>query len=404
MAHGLVDLLANLFIVLFIAQIGSEIAQRLKMPTVVGEIAIGCICGPSLLGIISLEHNEFLHNLSELGAILLLFSVGLETLLGDLKKVGFVAFLSGLIGVVFPLIVGTGWGIYQSYSLPVSLFIGSAFVATSAGITARVIQELNVMDKVESKVILGAAVIDDILAMLVLGVVTSMQGGGSVDTAGIVINTVKAIGFVFLVGFLGSRTMKRQWRFLDAPISPFSPLSLSLSLCLLLSLGATYVGLAPIIGAFLAGMIIAESPHRHSLHKQLEPIIVFIVPFFFVVSGAMVDLSQLASFESVMMVIVVTVLATLTKFIGCGAGALKLGKKSAAIIGIGMVPRGEVGIIIASLGKQMGLFSEQIFSVLIVMSLLTSVIAPPALGALFASQKDDEGSDTPKGDKVAATS
>jgi Kef-type K+ transport system membrane component KefB len=389
MEHHLIESLIMILTVLIAAQVGAEIAQRLKLPSVVGEITAGCIFGPSLLNLIRLDHNQILFFLSEFGAILLLFSVGLETLLKDLKKVGGIALLSGTIGVIFPFILGGAWASAEGYNFAQCLFIGSAFVATSAGITARVLQELQVINRMESRVILGAAVIDDILAMLLLGVVTALQKSSVIDVTSLSITAVQSIGFVLLAGFGGTLLMSKFWRVLDAPLSTFSPLSLSLSLCILMAVISTSLGLAAIIGAFLAGMIIAESPHQHTLQKQLEPLLIFIVPFFFVVSGAMVDVSQLSSLDSIYVVAIVTLLAVFSKLIGCGVGALALGKKSALIVGVGMIPRGEVGIIIASLGRSMKLFDDKLYTVLIVMSLLTSIIAPPILGKLFVNLKQE---------------
>src|ERR1051325_4563357 len=178
--HHDADILLTLFIVFVAAQIGGEIAQRLKLPGVVGEIAAGCVVGPSLLGWIAPEQiatGTPLDVLAEIGVVLLLFAVGLETRLEDLKKVGKVAFLVGILGVLVPFGLGGVWAHASGYDWGKSLFIAAAFVATSAGITARVLQELNALQRTESKVILGAAVIDDILAMLLLGVVVSLQGG-----------------------------------------------------------------------------------------------------------------------------------------------------------------------------------------------------------------------------------
>ncbi len=371
----------ELFLVFAAAQIGAEIAQRLKLPSVVGEIAVGCILGPSLLGWIHI--HEPLEVLAEIGAVLLLFSVGLETRLVDLKKVGAVATLVGVCGVALPFILGAGWAHFSGFDTPKSLFIAAAFVATSAGITAKVLSDMGALNLTASRVILGAAVIDDILAMLLLGVVTALQGGGGINFAGLIFVFVQAVGFVIVITLVGARLMRKSSAWLDAPISSHSPLSFALALCLLLAVAASYLGLAAIIGAFLAGMILAESDQRGSLQKQLHPILAFLVPFFFVVTGAQVDLHALGNISTLTALGIVTVLAVLGKIVGCGLGALSLGRKSALIIGVGMVPRGEVGIIVASLGQQAGVFSGQTYAIIIAMSLLTSVIAPPLLGKLL---------------------
>jgi Kef-type K+ transport system membrane component KefB len=399
MPHG-TNILLALFIVFVAAQIGAEIAQRLKLPAVVGEIAAGCIIGPSVLGWIHLP-SEPLEVLSEIGAVLLLFSVGLETRVGDLRRVGKVAGMVGVLGVVFPFIMGALWARYSGFETPRAMFIAAAFVATSAGITARVLSDLGVLGRKESRVILGAAVIDDILAMLLLGVVTALQGGGGVDYLRLGIVLVQAVGFVLIIAVVGTRIMRKSSNFLDAPINPLSPLTLSLAICLGLAAAASFTGLAAIIGAFLAGMVMAESRQRHALEKQIQPLMAFLVPFFFVVTGAQVNLRELASGSALGMLAFVTLLAVVSKLIGGGLGAISLGRKSALIVGVGMVPRGEVGIIVASLGQQAGVFSPRIYAIIIAMSLLTSVIAPPVLKTLLANapQKPDDA-DMPVGLEV----
>ncbi len=392
MPHG-TNILLALFIVYVAAQVGAEIAQRLKLPAVVGEIAAGCIIGPSALGWIHLP-SEPLEVLSEIGAVLLLFSVGLETRVGDLRRVGMVATLVGVLGVIFPFLLGASWARYSGFETPRAMFIAAAFVATSAGITARVLSDLGVLGRKESRVILGAAVIDDILAMLLLGVVTALQGSGGVDYLRLGIVLVQAVGFVAVIAVVGTRIMRKNSNLLDAPINPLSALTVSLAMCLGLAAAASFTGLAAIIGAFLAGMVMAESRQRHALEKQIQPLMAFLVPFFFVVTGAQVNLRELASVSTLGVLGFVTLLAVVSKLIGGGLGALSLGKKSALIVGVGMVPRGEVGIIVASLGQQAGVFSARIYAIIIAMSLLTSVIAPPVLKALLAKappEPEDEG-------------
>lgn len=377
------EVLLGLFVVYIAAQIGAEMAQRLKLPAVVGEIAAGCIVGSSVLGWIKI--TEPLEVLAEIGAVLLLFSVGLETRVDELKKVGRVATMVGVLGVVLPFVLGAAWAIASGYDTPKAMFVAAAFVATSAGITARVLQDMGVLNRTESRVILGAAVIDDILAMLLLGVVTALQSGGSVNVVNLLLVLVQAIGFVAVIALVGTRIMRRSSPLLELPINPLSPLSISLAICLGLAVASSYLGLAAIIGAFLAGMIAAETEQRHTLETQLRPIMAFLVPFFFVVTGAQVNLAELGSPSVLGTLLVVTLLAIAGKLFGCGLGAWSLGRKSALIVGVGMIPRGEVGIIVASLGLQAGVFSTTMYAIIIAMSLLTSIIAPPALTRLFAS-------------------
>jgi Kef-type K+ transport system membrane component KefB len=382
------EILLGLFIVFVAAQVGAEIAQRLTMPAVVGEIAAGCLVGPSVLGWVQV--NEPLEVLAEIGAVLLLFSVGLETRIGDLKRVGKVATSVGVAGVILPFVIGVAWARLAGFDTSRAMFVAAAFVATSAGITARVLQDLGVLGRTESRVILGAAVIDDILAMLLLGVVTALQGGHGIHLPGLLLVLFQAVSFIALIAVVGTRVMRRSSSLLDAPINPLSPLTLSLAGCLGLAAAASYLGLAAIIGAFLAGMVAAEAEQRLLLEKQIQAILAFLGPYFFVVTGARIELAQLGTPSTLGVLLLVTLLAVIGKLVGCGLGALPLGKKSALIVGVGMIPRGEVGIIIASLGQKAGVFTGATYAIIIAMSLLTSVIAPPALKALLSKAEREQ--------------
>jgi Kef-type K+ transport system membrane component KefB len=279
------------------------------------------------------------------------------------------------------------WAKGSGFDTPKAMFVASAFIATSAGITARVLQDLHVLNRIESRIILGAAVIDDVLAMLVLGVVTALQTGERINIAGLGLVFLQAIGFIALMSLVGTRLMRRFSHLLEAPVNPLSPLTLCLALCLGVAAAASFVGLAAIIGAFLAGMAAAEADQRHTLQTQLQPILALLVPFFFVVTGANVELSELGTMWALATLTIVTVLAIVSKIAGCGIGAWSIGKRSALIVGVGMVPRGEVGIIVASLGLHAGIFNQTIYAIIIAMSLLTSVIAPPALKLFLPGRK-----------------
>jgi len=386
------DILFTLFVVFIAAQLGGEIAQRLKLPGVVGEIAAGCVVGPSLLGLITPDQIAIgtpLDVLAEIGVVLLLFSVGLETRLEDLKKVGKVAFLVGVLGVVIPFGMGSLWAHGSGFSWDKSLFVAAAFVATSAGITARVLQELHALQRIESKVILGAAVIDDILAMLLLGVVVSLQGGGGFDPLHLLVVLAGAIGFIALIGWGGTRVMRWNSNWLEKPRDPHSPLMIVLAMCLGLAYLSTLFGLAAIIGAFLAGMIASETQQRHTLEKQMMPLLALLTPFFFVVTGSKIDLHELANADALIMLAVITVIAIVSKLAGGWLGSLSLGRRSATIIGFGMVPRGEVGVVIASLGLAAGVFTNRMYAIIVAMSLLTAMVTPPVLAWLLKRAGSD---------------
>ncbi len=385
MHHG-ADILLALFTIFVAAQIGAEIAQRLKLPGVVGEIVAGCAIGPGVLGLLSTEQiaaGTPLDVLAEIGVVLLLFAVGLETRLDDLRKVGRSAFLVGILGVIVPFALGSLWAHGNGFEWAQSMFVAAAFVATSAGITARVLQELGVLDRIESRVILGAAVIDDILAMLLLGIVFALQGGDEIDIIGLLLVLAQAVGFVAVIGWVGTRVMRKRAYWLDRPLNPLSPLAISLAICLGLAWLSTGFGLAAIIGAFLAGMIASETHRREELEHQMQPLLALLTPFFFVITGAKVDLHVFTDGGALWMLAVVTVIAILSKLVGGFLGALSLGRRGATIVGVGMIPRGEVGIVIASLGLAAGVFSNEIYAVIVAMSLLTSIVTPPVLAVLL---------------------
>jgi Kef-type K+ transport system membrane component KefB len=278
------------------------------------------------------------------------------------------------------------WAHSEGFPWTKSLFVAAAFVATSAGITARVLQQLGALQRIESRVILGAAVIDDILAMLLLGVVTAIGAGGDIHVGSLALVLVQAVGFVAIIGWVGTSVMRRQGHWIERPINPLSPLAIALAICLGLAFLSTEFGLAAIIGAFLAGMIASETRKREELEHQVQPLLVFMTPFFFVITGAKIDLAIFTSAATLWMLLVVTVIAIVSKLIGGFLGGLSLGRRGALIVGVGMVPRGEVGVVIASLGLTGGVFSNEIYAVIVAMSLLTSIITPPVLAVLLRKE------------------
>ncbi|HEX5489217.1 MAG TPA: cation:proton antiporter [Rhodanobacteraceae bacterium] len=374
-------ILLDVFVIFAAAQVGGWLARAVRLPDVVGQIVAGCLIGPSVLGWIA--PNEPLEVLSEIGVVLLLFAVGLETRLEDVKRVGGSAFAVGVIGVIVPFAAGAVWAHSLSPDWPRSLFVAAAFVATSAGITASVLKEMGVLRRIESRVILGAAVIDDILAMLLLGIVVAIQAGGSLRVGTLAVVAAEAVGFVLVVGWLGTLMMRRGSKWLDRARNPMSPLLVVLALCLGLAWLSTRFGLAAIIGAFLAGMIASETHQRAQLEEQMQPLLALLTPFFFVLTGAKVELAKLASGEALWLLLIATLLAIATKLVGGWLGAIRLGPRSALIVGVGMIPRGEVGIVVAALGLSAGVFGDLLYAVIIAMSLLTSIIAPPFLALLL---------------------
>jgi Kef-type K+ transport system membrane component KefB len=385
-------ILLQLFILILFAKIAAIIFEFIHLPPVIGEIIAGIIIGNTFLfDFLQLATNiEVLSVLAELGIIFLLFAIGLETPFSELRKVGGTVVLVAVLGVIFPFIFGYILIVYSGFPQIEALFIGAAMTATSIGITARVIKDMNLMNSIESKVIIGAAVIDDILGLVVLAVISGIASGGALDILDTVIVAALAVLFVVAVVFVGEGLLPRirkrspEFKTLPQPVGlrrKISPLAVALIVCFGLSALASYVGLAAIVGAFLAGMVFAEFKDLFPVGEKFEAINEFLVPFFFLYIGISVDLSTFGGVA--ILTLLITFVAIATKFIGCGLGAYRLGAKSAAIVGVGMAPRGEVGLIIASVGLTMGSISSDMFSVVVFMSLLTTLVAPPLLTHAF---------------------
>ncbi|MGI8730914.1 MAG: cation:proton antiporter [Solirubrobacteraceae bacterium] len=374
------DLLVDLFIVLLAAKLGDELFRRLSQPTIVGEILAGLLVGPAVFGLV--EPSDVLEVFAELGVVFLLFWVGLETKLSDLREVGPTAVSVGMLGVVIPFGAGVGLGLALGESTATALFLGAALVATSVGITSAVLLELGVMDRRASRTILGAAIVDDILALLLVAVASGVAVAGGVDVAAIAVTAAIAFGFIAFVALGGTKLLQKRPALLHAPHFSESPLLPAVIICLGLAAFAAQIGLAAIIGAFLAGMIIAETKDQSPIEAEIAPLYAFLPPFFFAFIGIQVSLSVLADPGTLALLAAVTVLAILTKFAGAYVGALRLGRRDAAFVGAGMVPRGEVGIIVAGIGAATGTIDAELFAVIVTMSVLTTLIVPPALRRL----------------------
>jgi Kef-type K+ transport system membrane component KefB len=375
------QILLDLFILFAAAKIGGEIFERIGQPGVVGELLAGIIIGPGALGIIS--ESIINETVATLGVILLLFYVGLETRASDIFDVGFEATLTALSGIVIPFLLG--YGLATMVGLPTieGLFIGTAMVATSVGITARVLTDRGYIHLKPSKVILGAAIIDDILGMMILSFVAGLAGAQRLSWLDQTVVIFQAITFVLFLALAAPKLVKTHASLLEKLHIRNAPLVVALLISLGLSALASYLGLAAIVGAFLAGMAFAETADRFALEKQTKPIYEFLVPFFFVVMGSKVELSSFANIEIIILTVAVTLLAILGKLLGCGLGALRLGFKEALAVGVGMVPRGEVGFIVATVGLVLKVIEPSLYSVVVAMAIITTMIVPPLLPRLF---------------------
>jgi Kef-type K+ transport system membrane component KefB len=348
----------------------------------------GVLVGPAVMGWVRIE--QFHEALAELGVIFLLFVVGLETRFSDLRSVGSNAIAVGVLGVALPFVLGWAYMLATDHGNVESLFVGTALVATSVGITARVLADLNVIGEKESRVILGAAVIDDIIAIVILAIVSG-AAAGTVSAGSVIVVIVEAVAFVAFLAVIGTRLMRRYPQWLESAFPTRAPFAVALILCLGLSAAAAAVGLAAIIGAFMAGMVLAEAREHYRLEQQMESVNALFVPIFFAVTGARVDLDAFSGGAVLGMTVALTVLAIAGKVVGGAAGAWSLGKRSALIVGVGMTPRGEVGLIVATLGLAAGTIGREIYSVVVAVSLLTTILAPPALVALFRGRRATSG-------------
>lgn len=382
-------ILLDLFIMLAAAKLMAEVFERLKQPAVVGEILAGVIIGPSLLGWV--QPSQIINILAEFGVIFLLFNVGLETKPQAIFTVGRRAMMVGVLGVVLPFVAGYFIAIAWGGSFAESMFIGAALVATSVGITARVLGALGLLDSQVARIILGAAVIDDVLGLIILSLVSAVSQG-EISYVALAKTGAAAILFVTFVALVGSRIINRL-----APIierlhlgKPF--FTLGLILCLGLSVASSYVGVAAIIGAFLAGMALAEATEEnHKMHRLTSGVTEFLVPFFLVNIGMQLDLHLFQNYSVVAFAGLLTLIAVATKFVGCGLGAYGLQRREMAQIGIGMVPRGEVGIVVAQIGLGLGVIEPRFFAAVLFMAVATTLIAPPFIKLLFAEDKNGDG-------------
>lgn len=401
------EILFDLFIIFALAKAAGELFTRLRQPAIVGEVLVGIAIGPHTLGLVGSPDAELItlfHGdeesarealnivfdvIAELGVIILLFFVGLETRLDELMEVRGKAVGVGVLGIVFPFALGFALIYATGRSDVESAFVATAMVATSVGITARVMRDMGVLRSQEARVILGAAVVDDILGLLLLAIVSSW-GEGNVDVVELGLTAAGAVGFVIFAALVGTRVTRRYSIHLERLHVGNAPFMVAMMLMLGLSALAGVIGLAAIIGAFLAGMMLAEADERFELERQARPVYEFLVPFFFVVIGTKVDPDAFTDVEILGLSLAVTALAIVGKLLGGGLGA-RLPLRSSAIVGVGMVPRGEVGLVAAGIGSGIGAVSGDMFSVVVFMSIATTILAPPVLVRLYGGARAEEG-------------
>jgi Kef-type K+ transport system membrane component KefB len=394
----------SLAIILTVAKLGGDLAVRIGQPAVLGELVAGVLLGSvddfGVLWFRGIEGNTGVDLLANLGVIILLFEVGLESTVKDMLKVGLPSLLVAVVGVVTPFALGWGVGalLLPDRSAYTHAFLGATLTATSVGITARVLQDLNRSQSAEAKVILGAAVIDDVLGLVILavvsGVIASATGGGSLSIAGVGMILGKAVAFLVGALVLGLSLSRRMFGLASKLHGRGVLLASALVFCFALASLASVVGLAPIVGAYAAGLILEDAHFRgftengvQELETLVHPISSVLSPVFFVLMGMRVELTAFAHWN----VLGLAALLTLAAIIGKQACALGVGgsRLNRLAIGIGMTPRGEVGIIFANIGLALSVggrpvVDEGTFSAVMIMVIVTTIVTPPALKWTFA--------------------
>jgi len=362
------------------AKLLAEICERLGQPGIVGEILAGALIGPSVLGWIT--PNDTLKSLSDLGVMFLLFGVGLEVKASELLTVGAKATLVATLGVIVPFFAG--WGIMSAWGVPQveAIFVGASMVATSVGITASVLSAKGLLHEVASQIILAAAVIDDVLGLIVLAAVSSVARG-HVNFWEIALTAGLAIAFTVVMGLWGTKAANHLMPHFDSRLKA-DDAKFHIALVFLFGMGllAQYTGVAAIVGAFLAGLALSDTADAR-VRTLTRGVSELLVPFFLVGIGLHLNLAAFRSRSTLILGLLILTAAIVTKLIGCGLGALSLGWQNVLKIGLGMVPRGEVGMVVAQIGLSLAVISSEVYSVVVFMAVATTLVTPLLLKIAF---------------------
>lgn len=378
-----IEILIQILILFSAARFLGRLLTKFGIPSVAGELIAGAIIGPHVLNLI--KPNVTLETLAEIGVIILLFNAGLETHIDELFKVGKPAIFTAILGVVFPFIGGFFVGMLFGYPSAENLFIGTTLVATSVGITIRVLQELGYSKRISAKIILAAAILDDILGLLVLAIVKN-AALGKTNALELALLGIQAVTFVLFISTIGPRITRKRKTFFSNLSCDFL-FELSLVLMISLAILAEEIGLAAIVGSFLAGLVLSEIREFTTIEDRYRTISWFFVPFFFGLLGTHIDFSAFAKTKTILEVFIFTVVAILGKLIGGYFGAIKTGKRTALEVGVGMIPRGEVGIVVAGLALSYKVVSPEVYASLIATVLLTTIISPFMIKAVYSIKK-----------------
>jgi Kef-type K+ transport system membrane component KefB len=378
-------LLGLLALVLAVAKLFAYLAQRIGQPPVLGELIAGVFLGTSVFELVN-PQDEVFHFLAELGVVLLLFEIGLETDLRRLVHVGSTSLVVALAGVVLPFALG--YLVCRTLEQPplVAIVAGATLTATSVGITARVLMDLGRLQEPESQVVLGAAVIDDVIGLIILGVVSTLAEGQEVTLGHVAEVTLLAFGFIVVVLLIGSWTIPVALQWLERVPVLGNVTLVGLALTFFLAWLADAVGSAPIIGAFVAGLLLGRTRWGHSFQQGTAEVAHVFVPLFFVAVGAAVnvtvfDPTKPENVDTLRIGSLLIVVAILGKFLAGYAPVWFRGRK--VVVGVGMVPRGEVGLIFAQMGLSSRVFDEALYSAATLMVMVTTFLTPPLLRLLY---------------------
>lgn len=377
----LARLLLDLLIVVVAAKLVAELAERVGIPAVLGEIAAGVVIGPSVLGLIDLggaDRAVSIGVMAEIGVLLLLVQVGMEMDLGELGRVGRAALLVAVLGVAVPFVLGGAVALGLGQAAEPAIFLGAALTATSVGITARVFGDLRALATTEARVVLGAAVADDVIGLIILTVVVQVVGGGSVTVTSVGSTVAWAVGFLVIAGVVGLLVVPRALDLLHRFARSGATITIAaLALVLGFALLADIAELAFIIGAFMAGLAIGRSGHHQRVAADLDSVAALFVPVFFVLIGVNADLAAMFQPQALLIAGALFVVAVIGKLVsGIGARGLRADR---LLIGIGMLPRGEVGLIFASIGLTQGVLDDELYGALLLVVLLSTVVTPPLM-------------------------
>ena len=386
---SIADFLLALIAIFVAAKVCGEIAERVGQPAVLGELIGGVIVGVSGLHLVN-PNDPTIHLLAQLGVILLLFLIGLETDLNKLMSVGGSATTVAVVGVALPFLGGAALGHLLGFRLMVSVFLGASLTATSVGITARVLSDLGHLKDDESQVILGAAVVDDIIGLVILTLLSTLAEGGELSAIGIGKTIVVAFGFVILAIFIGSKLAPYLIRAIERLDIARGIFFASMVFAFALAYLAQRVGSAMIIGSFAAGLVLARTDKGKQIEREVHDVAAFFVPIFFIVVGAAVDLRAVAgeNWRYLWIGLALTAIGIVGKVLA-GYAALRKGLRR-TVIGVGMIPRGEVGLIFAQIGLTTKLLNAGLYSAVALMVMITTLVTPPVLRVLLARGEKSE--------------